>query len=458
MPDESPALKQGDIEDLLRQAQMASGLTPESPAMPDAVAPQAALPPDQAAAVSISSEAATASINSPRAAFTPLATAGQSIGDDVQFLLAQAQQAIASVENPSEPNLASLAPFELKDLAGAPATGEKATLELLKDVDLDLRIELGRTHMYLEDVLKLKRGSVVTLDKLAGDPVDVFVNGRIVARGEVLVLNDNFCIRVTELLTGDDFGYSDFARMRIFKAPRWALLIAVALAPALVFAQQPGSLISPQFTPLTVDQPQTLPTGAARDARPLNPSFSSAPRPPQPPVNVRLMSGEEPISNSKAKPPLRLAPRSEFNRQHGQKPSAPTPSGALTTVGGSLALVLGLFLVIAWCAKRFSPAGATVLPKEAVEILGRAPLATRQQAHLVRIGNKLLLVAISPTGAETLTEITEPTEVEHLTALCRRGKPASSTLAFRQALTELANEPAPAGFVGASRSSPRGAR
>ena len=59
--------------------------------------------------------------------------------------------------------------------------------------------------MYLEDVLKLKRGSVVTLDKLAGDPVDVFVNGRMVARGEVLVLNDNFCVRVTELLAGDDF-------------------------------------------------------------------------------------------------------------------------------------------------------------------------------------------------------------------------------------------------------------
>lgn len=206
MPDDSPALKQGDIEDLLRQAQMASGLTPDSPAVPDAVAPQAALPSDQAAAATTGSEAATATIDSPKAAFAPLPTAGQNIGDDVQYLLAQAQQAIASVENPSEPNLAGLAPFELKDLAGAPATGEKATLELLKDVDLDLRIELGRTNMYLEDVLKLKRGSVVTLDKLAGDPVDVFVNGRIVARGEVLVLNDNFCIRVTELLTGDDFG------------------------------------------------------------------------------------------------------------------------------------------------------------------------------------------------------------------------------------------------------------
>lgn len=246
--------------------------------------------------------------------------------------------------------------------------------------------------------------------------------------------------------------------MRIFKAPRWALLIAIALAPALAVAQQPGSLISPQFTPLTVEQPQTFPAGAAHDARPLNPSFSAAPRPPQTPATVRLVAGEEPISNSKFRPPLKLAPRSESNRQHSQKPSAPTPSGALATVGGSLALVLGIFLVIAWCARRFSPAGATILPKEAVELLGRAPLATRQQAHLVRIGNKLLLVAISPAGAETLTEITEPTEVEHLTALCRRGKPTSSTLAFRQALTELANEPASAGFVGVSRSTSRGAR
>jgi flagellar motor switch protein FliN/FliY len=58
--------------------------------------------------------------------------------------------------------------------------------------------------MLLEDVLKLRRGSVVTLDKLAGDPVDLFVNGRLVARGEILVLNDNFCVRVVELVGSDD--------------------------------------------------------------------------------------------------------------------------------------------------------------------------------------------------------------------------------------------------------------
>ena len=60
----------------------------------------------------------------------------------------------------------------------------------------------GRARMLVEDVLRLAEGSVVELDKLAGDPVDVFVNDRLVARGEVLVLNDNFCVRVNEISPG----------------------------------------------------------------------------------------------------------------------------------------------------------------------------------------------------------------------------------------------------------------
>ena len=55
--------------------------------------------------------------------------------------------------------------------------------------------------MLVEDVLRLDSGSVVELDKLAGDPVDVYVNGQPVARGEVLVLNDNFCVRINEILS-----------------------------------------------------------------------------------------------------------------------------------------------------------------------------------------------------------------------------------------------------------------
>lgn len=103
---------------------------------------------------------------------------------------AEAESALDS----AEASLAALA-------AGEPVDERtRAGLETLSDVDLDVSIELGRTSMLVEDVLKLRDGSVVELDKLAGDPVDVFVNGRRVARGEVLVLNDNFCIRVSEVV------------------------------------------------------------------------------------------------------------------------------------------------------------------------------------------------------------------------------------------------------------------
>jgi len=89
-------------------------------------------------------------------------------------------------------------PFE-RAAKEAPAKG----IDLLADVNLNVKIELGRTRMLVEDVLKLAEGAVVELDKLAGDPVDVYVNERHVARGEVLVLNDNFCVRVAEILTPD---------------------------------------------------------------------------------------------------------------------------------------------------------------------------------------------------------------------------------------------------------------
>ena len=118
----------------------------------------------------------------------------QSIADDiVAQALAEAQAELSAMAD---------------DVAGAGGAGGNGVseaarrgLDLLGDVDLDVTIELGRTEMLVEDVLKLGSGSVVELDKLAGDPVDVFVNGRRVARGEVLVLNDNFCIRVSEVVT-----------------------------------------------------------------------------------------------------------------------------------------------------------------------------------------------------------------------------------------------------------------
>lgn len=120
--------------------------------------------------------------------------------DDIEELLLQAESGIAEAagDDSSNPG-ASASPFKLGELQPGAADGPGQSLDLLDDIELDLRIELGRTMMRLEDVLQLRGGSVVVLDKLAGDPVDIFVNGRLVARGEVLVMNDNFCIRVTEL-------------------------------------------------------------------------------------------------------------------------------------------------------------------------------------------------------------------------------------------------------------------
>lgn len=74
------------------------------------------------------------------------------------------------------------------------------TLEDLGDVELDISIELGRAEILIEDVLKLREGSVVSLDKLAGDPVDIVANGRLVARGELLVIDGKFGVRLSEVL------------------------------------------------------------------------------------------------------------------------------------------------------------------------------------------------------------------------------------------------------------------
>jgi flagellar motor switch protein FliN/FliY len=104
----------------------------------------------------------------------------------------------ASAESP----MPETAPFELQNFQQVMQDAQVSSIELLRDVDLNVKIELGRSRMLVEDVLKLAEGSVVELDKFAGDPVDVFVNDRLVARGEVLVLNDNFCVRVNEIVAG----------------------------------------------------------------------------------------------------------------------------------------------------------------------------------------------------------------------------------------------------------------
>ncbi len=73
-------------------------------------------------------------------------------------------------------------------------------LDFLKDLQLDVRIELGRTRMMIKDVLELERGYVIELDKLASEPVDILVNNKKIAEGEVVVIDKHFGIRITNLI------------------------------------------------------------------------------------------------------------------------------------------------------------------------------------------------------------------------------------------------------------------
>lgn len=81
--------------------------------------------------------------------------------------------------------------------------GEPANLDLLMDVSVPVVAQLGSTNMRIRDILRLTPGSIVELDKLAGEPVDLFVRGQLFAQGEVVVVDENFGIRVTKIISPD---------------------------------------------------------------------------------------------------------------------------------------------------------------------------------------------------------------------------------------------------------------
>ena len=82
-----------------------------------------------------------------------------------------------------------------------PIADQSHGIELLMDVALEVSVELGRSHMSIGEILALRTGSVIELDKLAGEPVDVSVNGTLIARGEVVVVDEKFGVRITEVVS-----------------------------------------------------------------------------------------------------------------------------------------------------------------------------------------------------------------------------------------------------------------
>jgi flagellar motor switch protein FliN/FliY len=191
MPDETPepvnpASESDDsaekiAEEALRAAEQAAGALQSQTAPAPNAATAALLAATKAAIASAKGGTAPPAANAPPAR-PPVSPA----------------PAVRGSATPQAP--AQALPLDLPVFAESRRIAKPEGIDMLSDVNLDVKIELGRTRMFVEDVLRLGEGSVVELDKLAGDPVDVFVNERLVARGEVLVLNENFCVRIHEIV------------------------------------------------------------------------------------------------------------------------------------------------------------------------------------------------------------------------------------------------------------------
>src|SRR5690606_14985561 len=93
-------------------------------------------------------------------------------------------------------------PAVFSDFEDEPAfEAEPRNLSILLDVPLQVTVQLGQTTRSIKDILELTKGSIIELDKLAGEPVDILVNNHLIAKGEVVVIDENFGVRVTEIIS-----------------------------------------------------------------------------------------------------------------------------------------------------------------------------------------------------------------------------------------------------------------
>ncbi|CAD5108357.1 flagellar motor switch protein FliN [Zestomonas carbonaria] len=123
-----------------------------------------------------------------------LAEAGDASQDDIDAMLAQGEA------KPSAPR----APME--DFAGvpknnAPVSLDGPNLDVILDIPVSISMEVGNTEISIRNLLQLNQGSVIELDRLAGEPLDVLVNGTLIAHGEVVVVNEKFGIRLTDVIS-----------------------------------------------------------------------------------------------------------------------------------------------------------------------------------------------------------------------------------------------------------------
>ena len=194
---DSGILSQEELNALFGAAPLPPKTSPQPPVQPS-------LTPDPAPAPPPSTDHAFGSgWDPPSATFDTAEEDEEGIPHgDLDYLAKRAEDSLRSIAATPMSLPTEVIEFQFPEFGGTVPSTEHATLDQISEVDLDVKVELGRTYMYIEDVLKLRRGSVVPLDKMAGESVDIYINGRLLARGEVLVMNENFCVRVAELLAG----------------------------------------------------------------------------------------------------------------------------------------------------------------------------------------------------------------------------------------------------------------
>ena len=255
-------------------------------------------------------------------------------------------------------------------------------------------------------------------------------------------------------------------------SPRMAVLL-LQLASALPLSAQPTGPVEQTVYAQpanTVAATGPFGTGDQSHALPPLPEWSDASQQTiEPAQQIKLATHEVPISQpvladaasprpdapSKATDARRLSPRKPV-RPSGAPPDQQesllarfkVPRGSIPSTFAALAVVTGLLLLALWGFKRSLPSSMQLLPVEAASVLGRMPLTGKQFAHLIKLGDKLVLVSVTPTGVDTLTEVTDPDQVTRLVALCSSNAPHSAKRDFDQILQQLATEPTRPGFLG----------
>ncbi|MCY2984577.1 MAG: flagellar biosynthetic protein FliO [Planctomycetota bacterium] len=233
------------------------------------------------------------------------------------------------------------------------------------------------------------------------------------------------------------------------------------VSPAGFSLNQPNPLSAPlpqstthadgqrEFNPLPLPPRKPSPRPIASTAQPPNrmaqnsfPEVQGSDEVVQASYNDVSAPAKFAASTSHSQGPLELRPSSKDKAGSVERPKSSW--GNAVSVFLSLAVVLSFFLLVAWLVKKSQPTSFLKLPGDVVQVMGRTPMAPRQQMYVVRFGSKLLLISHQPGQTQTLGEITDADEVQRLAGLCEANHPGSISNSFRDVLKQVAmGKPAP---------------